>query len=204
MSKKSWLYTGFFTALAIGFYFIISALIPEFARGGTPPVSFVRPFAFTNQDGKKVTEQDVKGKVYVASYFFTTCTSICPTMNGYLKGIYEKYKDEPDFLLLSHTCMPEVDSVPVLKKYADSLKVDGRKWLFLTGRKDSLYNMARASYTIDDPNDNLLSLEDDFLHTQFWALVDRNGDVRKIYDGLKVDEIKQLEKDIAKYLKRKD
>jgi protein SCO1 len=204
MSKKRLLYIAFFTALAVGFYFVISAVVPGFARGGTPPVSFVRPFSFTNQDGKQITEQAVKGKVYVASFFFTTCTSICPTMNGYLKNIYEKYKTEPGFMLLSHTCMPEVDSVPLLKKYEEQIQVDGRKWLFLTGRKDSLYNMARVSYTIDDPNDNLLNLEDDFLHTQFWALVDRNGDVRKIYDGLKEDEVKQLEKDIAKYLDRKD
>lgn len=204
MSKKGLLYIAFFTALAVGFYFVISAVVPGFARGGTPPVSFVRPFSFTNQDGKPVTDKDVKGKVYVASYFFTTCTSICPTMNGYLKKIYEKYKSEPDFLLLSHTCMPETDSVPRLKAYAEKMGADTKKWIFLTGRKDSLYNMARASYTIDDPNDHLLSLEDDFLHTQFWALVDRNGDVRKIYDGLKEKEIKELEKDIAKYLKQKN
>jgi protein SCO1/2 len=204
MSQKRLLYIAFFTFLAVGFYFVISAVVPGFARGGSPPVSFVRPFSFTNQDGKPVTDKDVKGKVYVASYFFTTCTSICPTMNGYLKDIYEKFKNEPDFMLLSHTCMPDVDSVPLLKKYQERMQVDGHKWIFLTGRKDSLYNMARVSYTIDDPNDNLLNLEDDFLHTQFWALVDRNGDVRKIYDGLKTDEIKQLEKDIAKYLKRKN
>ena len=62
--------------------------------------------------------------------------------------------------------------------------------------------MARISYTIDDPANNLKSIDDDFLHTQFWALVDKNGDVRKIYDGLKKDEIKQLIEDIPKWLKK--
>jgi protein SCO1/2 len=102
--------------------------------------------------------------------------------------------------LLSHTCDPETDSVQQLKKYTDSLGIDTRKWIFLTGRKDSLYNMARLSYTIDDPANNVKSIEDDFLHTQFWALVDRNGDVIRIYDGLEDREVQGLVKDVRKLL----
>ena len=102
--------------------------------------------------------------------------------------------------MLSHTCDPETDSVPQLKKYVDSLGVDTRKWIFLTGRKDSLYSMARLSYTIDDPANNVRSIDDDFLHTQFWALIDRNGDVRKIYDGLDDREVKKLIEDARKLL----
>ena len=122
-------------------------------------------------------------------------------MNYNLKTVYDQLKDEPDFLLLSHTCDPETDSVQQLKKYTDSLGIDTRKWIFLTGSKDSLYNMARLSYTIDDPANNVKSIEDDFLHTQFWALVDRNGDVRKIYDGLDDREVKELVNEVRKLLK---
>ena len=68
-------------------------------------------------------------------------------------------------------------------------QVNTDKWMFLTGRKDSLYNMARVSYTIDDPVNNLKNIEDDFLHTQFWALVDREGKVKKVYDGLEDSEV---------------
>jgi protein SCO1/2 len=121
-------------------------------------------------------------------------------MNYNLKSVYDQLKDEPDFLLLSHTCDPETDSVQQLKKYTDSLGIDTRKWIFLTGRKDSLYNMARLSYTIDDPANNVKSIEDDFLHTQFWALVDRNGDVIRIYDGLEDREVQGLVKDVRKLL----
>jgi protein SCO1/2 len=121
-------------------------------------------------------------------------------MNYNLKSVYDQLKDEPDFLLLSHTCDPETDSVQQLKKYTDSLGIDTRKWIFLTGRKDSLYNMARLSYTIDDPANNVKSVEDDFLHTQFWALVDRNGDVIRIYDGLEDREVQGLVKDVRKLL----
>jgi protein SCO1 len=91
--------------------------------------------------------------------------------------------------------------VPVLKKYADSLGVDTNKWIFLTGRKDSLYTAARISYTIDDPANNLKNIDDDFLHTQFWALVNRKGEVRKVYDGLKEREINAMMKEIEKMLK---
>lgn len=195
MSKKGWLYIAFFIALALTFYAVLVATIPGFTKRGVAPISFVRPFCFTNQDGQVVTEQLIKGKVFVAAYFFTTCKGICPRMNNNLKTVYDALKNEPDFLLLSHTCDPETDSVAQLKHYVDSLGIDTRKWIFLTGRKDSLYNMARLSYTIDDPANNLKSLADDFMHTQFWALVDRNGDVRKIYDGLEDKEVKRLIQD---------
>jgi len=201
MSKKGLLYIIFFSVLAVGFYFVLTSLVPEFNKKKFSPISYVRPFSFSNQDGKTITEKDVAGKIYVAEYFFTTCKGICPRMNNYLKQVYEKFKNEKDFLILSHTCDPEQDSVQQLKKYSDSLGVNTKKWMFLTGRKDSLYTMARISYTIDDPANNLKSIEDDFLHTQFWALVNKQGDVVKIYDGIKESEVKLLIKDISRLLK---
>jgi protein SCO1/2 len=202
-SKKSFFYTVFFIVLAAVFYLALIAFNPQIGKKNVPPISFVRPFSFLNQDGKKITEKDVAGKVYVAGYFFTTCKGICPKMNNNMKLVYERFKNDHDFLILSHTCDPETDSAAQLKKYADSMAVNTQQWIFLTGRKDSLYTMARISYTIDDPVNNLKSIDDDFLHTQFWALVDRNGDVRKIYDGLKGSEVKQLIRDTEKLLKEK-
>jgi len=204
MSRKTVFYIIFFTTLVVIFYFTLTSLVPEFGKKRIPPVSYVKPFAFTNQDGNKLTEKDVAGKVYVAEYFFTTCKGICPRMNNNMKQVYEKFKDENDFLILSHTCDPEQDSVAQLKRYSDSLGIDTRRWIFLTGRKDSLYNMARTSYTIDDPANNLKNIDDDFLHTQFWALVNRNGDVVRIYDGLKEGEIRKLIQDIKSELKQKE
>ena len=204
MSKKTVFYIVFFSVLIVGFYFILTSLVPEFGKKKIPAVSYVRPFAFINQDGKTITNKDIAGKVYVDAYFFTTCKGICPKMNNNMKQVYERFKNENDFLILSHTCDPEQDSAAQLKKYSDSLGVNTSRWMFLTGRKDSLYTMARISYTIDDPANNLKSIDDDFLHTQFWALVDRNGDVRKIYDGLKQNEINELIRDIKKMLKEKN
>jgi len=107
-------------------------------------------------------------------------------------------------MIVSHTCDPETDSVPVIKHYADSLKVDERKWVFLTGRKDSLYKQARNSYLLDDPKNNLVDINDQFLHTQFFAVVDKNGNVRgQVYDGLKQEELDKLKDDIKTLLKEK-
>jgi protein SCO1/2 len=203
MSKKGWFYTAFFIALALVFYGALTLLVPGYNERTVPPISFVRPFAFHTQDGKIFTQKDVAGKVYVATYFFTTCKGICPKMNGNLRKVYDALKGEKDFLILSHTCDPETDSVPQIKKYADSMQVNTNQWVFLTGRKDSLYHTARLSYTIDDPANNLKSIDDDFMHTQFWALVDKDGYVRKIYDGLKTNEVNELIAAAKKMLAKK-
>jgi protein SCO1 len=197
MSRKSLLYTAFFVVLTAVFYVIVKKWI---VRDNS--ISSTTAFSFTNQDGRQVTQKDVAGKVYVAEYFFTTCKGICPKMNNHMKLVYEKLKNEKDFLILSHTCDPDTDSAGQLKKYADSMGVNTQKWIFLTGDKKQLYDIARVSYTIDDPKNNVTSIEDDFLHTQFWALVDKKGDVVKIYDGLKESEVQELIKDAEKLLSK--
>jgi protein SCO1/2 len=203
MSKKTIFYIIFFFLLVIGFYYTMSQLIPGFGKSRLEPIGRVAPFSFTNQDGKKVTEQDVAGKVFVAEYFFTTCKSICPIMNANMKIVYERFKNEKDFLILSHTSDPATDSAARLKKYADSLNVDTEKWIFLTGTKDSLYRQARYSYKIDDPNNNPLINELDFLHSQFFSLVDKNGAVRKIYEGNEREDVERMIKEIEVLLKEK-
>lgn len=201
MSKKIIFYIVFFILLITGFYVAMTRLVPDFAQSRFEPIGRVLPFSFTNQDGKTITEKDVAGKVFVSAFFFTTCPSICPRMNTNMKKVYEQFKNEKDFLILSHTCDPETDSTSRLKKYADSLGVQTNKWIFLTGRKDSLYQQARYSYKIDDPNNNLKSIEEDFLHSQFFALVDKEGRVKKIYDGLKPSEVEEMMTDIKQLLK---
>jgi len=202
MSKKLIFYIAFFAALVIIFFVVISKLIPGFATSRMPPIGYVQPFRFITQDGEQFTDKDVSGKVFVAEYFFTTCKGICPRLNTNMRLIYDRFKNEKDFLILSHTCNPETDSASRLKEYADSMKVSTDRWIFLTGRKDSLYYQARLSYHIDDPKNNLRSIDEDFLHTQFFALVDKKGEVKKIYDGLKQSEVEEMISDIEKLLKK--
>ena len=201
MSRKTLFYLLFFSVLLVGFFIVLTKVIPGFANTRFPPLGYVEPFSFINQDGKTITQKDVAGKTYVAHYFFTTCKGICPRMNNNMRKVYDKFKNEPGFLILSHTCDPATDSAARLKRYADSMGVSTDHWIFLTGRKDSLYYMARLCYKIDDPANNLKDINDDFLHTQFFALVDKNGEVKKVYDGLKESELTQMVKDIEKLLK---
>jgi protein SCO1/2 len=200
-NQKAAIYIVFFVVLIAAFYYFLFKGTDNW-KVKMPVLSYVQPFSFTNQDGQKVTESVYQNKITVVEYFFTTCKGICPKLNTNMKAIYELYQKEPDFQIISHTCNPGTDSVPVLKHYADSLKVNTAKWIFLTGRKDSLYQMARGSYLLDDPKNNVEKIEDQFIHTQFFALVDRNGKIRgKIYDGLKPIEVEQLKVDIARLIK---
>ena len=203
MNRKTIFYIVFFFLLVIGFYVTMSSLIPGFGKSKLEPIGRVLPFSFTNQDGKQVTEKDVAGKIFVAEYFFTTCKSWCPIMHTNMKLVYEQFKDEKDFLILSHTSDPATDSAARLKKYADSLNVDTSKWIFVTGTKDSLYKQARYSYKIDDPHNNPLGNDVDFLHSQFFSLVDRKGVVRKIYEGNVREDVERMIKEIEALLKEK-
>lgn len=200
MSKKAIFYILFFTVLVLGFYAALSSMIPGFTKKRFPPITKVEPFTFINQDGKPFSHKDMAGKVAVVNYFFTTCNSVCPRMNNNLKSAYEKQKDNPNVLFLSFTSDPQRDNVATLKRYADSMQVNTAKWQFLTGRKDSLYKTARYSFKIDDPENFVANEGVDFLHTQFVALVNRKGEVVKIYDGLKPSELKSLDDDVKSLL----
>ena len=207
MKKKLILYGAFFILLVGGFWFLLS-FTKGFFEVKLPVMNYVQSFSFTDQNGQTVNEHNLDGKVYVAEYFFTTCKGICPKMNANMKNVFERFQHEKDFAILSHTSMPETDSVPLMKAYEE--KMIGKnpdyaaKWYFVTGSKDSLYKMARQSYLLDNNKNNPINIEDNFIHTQFFALVDKQKRVRGIYDGLKLDEIARLDTDIESMLKEKD
>lgn len=200
MSRKLWLYGLFFGVLVVIFY-LAAFWGTDAWKAKLPVLSDVKPFSFINEKGDSVNEKSVANKVYVAEYFFTTCKGICPRMNNNMRRVYDAFKEENNFLILSHTVNPETDSAPVLKRYADSMKVDTKKWWFLTGSKNDLYTTARQSYLLDDQNANKGKIEEQFIHTQLFALVDKQERVRGIYDGLKEEELQQLMKDIRELLK---
>ena len=203
MSRKTIFYIVFFAVLVVAFYLTMNFLVPGFGKSKLEPIGKVLPFAFTNQDGKTVTEKDVSGKVFVAEYFFTTCKTWCPIMHGNMMMVYNKFKDEKDFLILSHTSDPGTDSAARLKRYADSLNVNTSKWIFLTGTKDSLYKQARYSYHIDDPKNYPLGNDIDFIHSQWFSLIDKKGVVRHIYEGNIKGDVERMMKEIDVLLKEK-
>lgn len=150
----------------------------------------IPPFYFTDQYGEKVTENEVKGKIYVTDFFFTTCQSICPIMSTELERVYKAYKNREDFLILSHTVDPETDSVKQLKEYAKLHGVNDKKWLFVTGEKKHLYDIARRGYLLNAEQGD--GGEDDFIHTQNFALIDKDRHIRGFYDGTDSIEINRL------------
>ncbi len=226
MSKKYWFYIIFFAVLlSVFFAFVMKDY--DFSASSLGVINPAVPaFSFVNQDGKNISQKETDDKVYVVEYFFTTCAGICPKMNANMRRVYDAYKDKNDFMILSHTCMPEVDSVPVLKAYEQKMinglliknddgvysmsnapitqNLKNTNWNFITGNKDSLYKMARSGYIIDNQKpDSTQNISDQFIHTQFFALVDRYRRVRGIYDGLKEDEIQKLLLDIKSVMKEK-
>jgi len=154
----------------------------------------IADFSFVNQNGKIVTEKDYEGKIYVTDFFFTTCQSICPIMTSNMVEVQKAIANNPKVKILSHTVMPDVDSVPVLKKYALEKGVNDSKWNLVTGDKKDIYEMARKSYLavkLGKPDELY-----DMVHTENFVLVDAKRRVRGFYDGTNKDDVKRLIEDI--------
>ncbi len=146
----------------------------------------IADFKFTNQNGKIITQQDYKGKIYVADFFFTTCPTICPIMTDNMVWLQDKIKDIPDVLLLSHSVTPDIDSVPVLKKYAQKKGVLDNKWNLVTGDKKEIYYIARKSYlAVETGKPEELY---DMVHTENFVLIDKKGRIRGFYDGTNLNK----------------
>lgn len=162
----------------------------------------IKSFQLVNQFGEPYTLDSLKGKIVVCEFFFTTCQSICPIMNNNLQKVYKAYDNRKDVLLLSHTVDPEQDSVLVLRDYALQKGVKDRRWIFLTGSKQQLYQAARKSYLLNaDEGDGG---EEDFIHTQNFALVDKNQCIRGYYDGTDSVEINRLMTDLNLLIQEHD
>lgn len=154
----------------------------------------IADFKFTNQNGETVTQKNYEGKIYVADFFFTTCPTICPIMQNNMVVLQQEFKDNPNVMLLSHTVMPHIDSVPVLKKYAIEKGVIDSKWNLVTGDKKDIFYIARKSYlAVKTETEGELY---DMVHTENFILVDEQKRVRGFYDGTNKEEIKRLIEDI--------
>jgi protein SCO1/2 len=165
---------------------------------------YVLDFKLVNQDGDTITQLDFKDKIYVTDFFFTTCGSICPKMTSQLQRINERFAKNEEVMILSHTVWPEVDSIPVLKSYADNYEAETKKWMFVTGDKKHLYELARKSYFVAPDLNNPdfeQGGEGDFIHTENLVLIDKKKQIRGYYDGTSETEVNQLMSDIKKLIK---
>jgi protein SCO1 len=154
----------------------------------------VADFELINQNGETITQEDYKGKIYVADFFFTRCMTICPVMTNNIGKLQEVFKNDNDIKFLSLSVTPEMDSVPILREYADKKGVIDAKWNITTGDKKHIYNLARKSYfTVLDEGDGGLQ---DFVHTENFVLVDKKRQIRGFYDGTDNEDIERLIVDI--------
>lgn len=158
-------------------------------------------FAFVNQDSMSVTPQTFDGKIYVADFFFVSCPTICPVMKREMLRIYEKYQDNPQVALLSHTIDPRHDSVAVLKQYADGLGVKTSSWHMVTGDKKAIYDLALKSYFVTAQEDSTQQDAGGIIHSGAFLLVDKERRIRGQYDGTKTEEVDRLMQDMDRLLK---
>lgn len=153
----------------------------------------IADFSLRNQNGEMVTQDNYKGKIYIADFFFTTCPTICPVMTKNMASLQTKIGDE--VLLLSHSVTPEIDSVAQLKKYALEKGVDDSKWNLVTGDKKQIYDLARKSYMVVKTTGD--GGPYDMIHTENFVLVDKERQVRGYYDGTKTEDMDKLLEDLA-------
>lgn len=154
-------------------------------------------FRFIDQDSQWVTKETFADHIYVADFFFTSCPSICPKVKKQMLRIYDKYQDNPHIKFLSHSIDTRRDTVLRLRQYANNLGVSSDFWHFVTGDKDSLFNIA---------NDYFVSALEDagapggFDHSGRLILVDKHGHIRSFCNGTDPAEVDAFMKDIEKLL----
>ncbi|MFS4494018.1 SCO family protein [Maribacter sp. 2308TA10-17] len=154
----------------------------------------VSDFELFNQNGETITQEDYDGKIYVTDFFFTRCPSICPIMSNNMEKLQSTFLDEADVMFLSVSVTPKLDSIPILKDYAEKHGVINGKWNITTGDKKHIYNLARKSYfAVVNEGDGGLQ---DFIHTPNFILVDKQKRIRGVYDGTKNEEIERLTNEI--------
>ncbi|MEM6892828.1 MAG: SCO family protein [Bacteroidota bacterium] len=159
-------------------------------------------FRLVNQLGDTITERSFENKIYVTDFFFTSCFGICPKMTSNMAKIQEAFLEDEDVLLLSHSVTPKYDSVPVLARYAENNKVVAGKWHLVTGARETIYDLGRTAYFVEEDL-SVAKSTDDFLHTENFVLVDKNRNIRGIYNGLNKTAIAQLIADIKTLKKEK-
>ncbi len=179
-------------------YYNESRFTPRWLEAGSTALKdfhSIPKFSLINQDGESVTQQTFEGKIYVADFIFTTCPGICPRMTENMALLQEEYLQDGEVLLLSHSVTPEIDSVPVLKSYAETKGIQSGKWHLVTGEREQIYKLGREYYFAEEDL-GAFKTTDDFLHTENFVLVDRNSHIRGIYNGLNKTSVSQLIADI--------
>ena len=155
----------------------------------------ITDYKLINQLGDTITSETFDDKLYITDFFFTSCPGICLKMTGNMLKLQEEFKNDSEILLLSHSVTPSIDSISVLKDYAEKYNIIDNKWHLVTGDKTEIYNLGRNQYFVE--NDLGIPKDiNDFLHTENFLLIDKKKHIRGIYNGLNRASIAQLITDV--------
>ena len=154
-----------------------------------PKLGSIPSFEFTDSDGNLISQEELSGKVWVADFIFTTCTMACPVMTGNMNLIHKAFKNNDKVRIVSISVYPEYDTPEILKEYASRYNANTNRWHFLTGPEENVKLVIKNGFKMGD-------YEDIIFHSEKFALVDQNGNIRGYYNGIKTDDIKTLKKDI--------
>jgi protein SCO1/2 len=159
----------------------------------------IHDFYFVDQEQQAVTAKTFENKIYIADFIFLSCTTICPLMNMEMLKVYKEFEKDDRVLFLSHSIDPENDSTARLKQFSENLSIAASKWHFVNGNKDSIYTLAKRDYFITAYPDS--SEQDGLVHSGGLLLVDKNRNIRGVYDGTNPAETERLINDIRLLLK---
>jgi protein SCO1/2 len=159
----------------------------------------IADFSLINQNGDTITQNTYQDKIYVADFFFTRCQTICPIMTLNMSDLQNIYKNDKNIMFLSLSVTPKIDSISVLRTYADEKGVIDGKWNLVTGNKKQIYELARKSFfVVLDQGDGG---DQDFIHTEQFVLIDKKNQIRGFYDGTDKKDMQKIQDDI-KILKK--
>ena len=159
----------------------------------------ISDFSLINQNEKTITNKEIEGKIHIANFMFTSCTSICPDMTGNMKLIEKAFSNDPRVVILSYSVTPWIDTPDKLADYVEFNDIKTNNWHFLTGSKNEIYSLARESYFAEETM-GFSKDSTDFLHTEYFILVDRDKRIRGIYNGTLMLEALQVVEDISALL----
>lgn len=160
------------------------------------PLGSITDFELTNQTGSKTSLNDMKGKVWVADFIFTSCSGICPDMTKNLATVQHAFVDEPDVRFVSISVDPDKDTPEVLAAFAEKFGADPERWNFLTGPKDYIKEISYQGFMIG-------SGEVMTNHSDKFILVDHQGDIRGFYTGTDMEDVARMNEDIRTLLNDK-
>lgn len=154
-------------------------------------------FALLDQHGDRVGEAALDGRITIANFFFTDCAGICPTTMVSLSRLNAQFADDPEVSLVSHSVMPEVDSVAKLHDFADRIGAQAPKWYLLTGDAEEIFSLARTAYFADEDLGVERAADDSsILHSESFYLLDGSRRIRGIYNGMNRASVDQLVADV--------